>query len=969
MKSSGNLIAIVLIASAFTLHSSAQSSMQSITSAKRVYNSNNLSKETPAVVAPNRAMVPSNDDCSGAIDVPCGGSVSSTTVGAAVDVTSCASFSSPGVWYSVTPTSSGNLTASLCGSGYDTWISAYSGTCASLACLASNDDFCGLQSQITFAVIAGNTYYILVNGYTTNSGTFTLAITCPGPPCVVTIPPGAVAETEVCSADANGGCNAPTPVYQNITCGETISGTSWCDGTTRDTDWFLFSVASTTSATITASAEFPFQIFFIRVGGCPTLNDSIVGYPTIPSGPACAVVTSTQTLTPGLYAAFLSPLDWTTIITCGSGTEHYYLTLTMPGSTPTITPPGPVAICGNGNIDLTSSAATSYLWSPGGETTQLINVTTSGNYTVTTTTANGCSGTSSAVTVSINASPTVSITGNATTCTSDTLTANATAGSGNITGYQWQLNSVDIPSATGSTYIASSTGSYTVVVTNSNGCSTTSAPFSVTASTGPTVNITGNLIQCTADTLTANTTGAISYQWQLNSSDISGATGTTYIATASGDYTVVVSSSDGCTSTSAVYSITVNAAPTVSIVGVNYACFGNSQTLTASATAGSGVITGYQWQESNVDIPGETNGTYSANAAGSYSVIVYNSNGCSTTSALYNFSIANNPTVSVTGNASICSGNSTVLTANATAGSGSIIGYQWQESNIDILGETDSTYTVTAVGSYVVIVTNSYGCTAASTPVVVTTAAAPVVNITGNAPICPGDSVLLTASSTDVIITYQWQLNSGNISGATDSTYYASAAGDYTVVVTNSAGCTGTATTVTVTISLLPTAGNTFTTVGDGVSFTNTSTDATTYSWDFGDGSPIDNSTNPSHLYTADGTYIVTMIACNLCSCDTLIDTVTVSTLLVSAIENSESFHIYPNPVSEALNIDFNSASSQSFVINVFNSLGQVIYSDVLKNVSGKIHSVVNVNDFAHGYYTLQITSNATVVRSKFIVQ
>src|SRR5205085_144557 len=111
-------------------------------------------------------------------------------------------------------------------------------------------------------------------------------------------------------------------------------------------------------------------------------------------------------------------------------------------------------------------------------------------------------------------------------------------------------------------------------------------------------------------------------------------------------------------------------------------------------------------------------------------------------------------TVNITGNAAMCTGDLNTLTANATAGSGSITGYQWQESNVDITGETNSTYSPTASGSYTVIVTNSYGCTQTSAPFVVTASNGPSVTITGASPICAGDSVLLTASSTDAITSY-----------------------------------------------------------------------------------------------------------------------------------------------------------------------------------------------------------------------
>src|SRR6185295_8220450 len=69
-----------------------------------------------------------------------------------------------------------------------------------------------------------------------------------------------------------------------------------------------------------------------------------------------------------------------------------------------------------------------------------------------------------------------------------------------------------------------------------------------------------------------------------------------------------------------------------------------------------------------------------------------------------------NPTGSISGSSSLCTGSNTLLTANATAGSGSIASYQWKESGADISGAVNSPYAATAAGSYTVEVANSEGC-------------------------------------------------------------------------------------------------------------------------------------------------------------------------------------------------------------------------------------------------------------------
>ena len=135
-----------------------------------------------------------NDACTGAITINCGQTITgSTACGATIDaVATCGTTlnTAPGLWYQFvgdgTP-----VTLSLCGSGYDTKIGVFTGTCAALVCVTGNDDFCGLQSQVTFNTNASVTYYILVTGFSTQTGNFTLTRTC-APACSGVPSPGAI---------------------------------------------------------------------------------------------------------------------------------------------------------------------------------------------------------------------------------------------------------------------------------------------------------------------------------------------------------------------------------------------------------------------------------------------------------------------------------------------------------------------------------------------------------------------------------------------------------------------------------------------------------------------------------------------------------------------------------------------------------------------------------------------------------
>ncbi|MHC4498511.1 MAG: hypothetical protein ACYS21_05290, partial [Planctomycetota bacterium] len=126
------------------------------------------------------AYAPANDDCANA-----------EAVGDVVDKpfdTMCATFdgdghcmTGPNIWYCYTATCTGYVTVSLCGSGYDTRLAVYNG-CACYPTLGNmidcNDNFCGLESQMTFWAVDGNDYLIEVGGLADNTGLGLLSISC-----------------------------------------------------------------------------------------------------------------------------------------------------------------------------------------------------------------------------------------------------------------------------------------------------------------------------------------------------------------------------------------------------------------------------------------------------------------------------------------------------------------------------------------------------------------------------------------------------------------------------------------------------------------------------------------------------------------------------------------------------------------------------------------------------------------------
>ncbi|HYV92290.1 MAG TPA: T9SS type A sorting domain-containing protein [Chitinophagales bacterium] len=155
----------------------------------------------------------------------------------------------------------------------------------------------------------------------------------------------------------------------------------------------------------------------------------------------------------------------------------------------TVTPTGTVSTCSGVYITLTANSGSgiSYQWKKGnttlaGATNSTYSTKNAGNYKVYESNSSGCSSTSAATTVTVLAAPTATITplGNLDICGTGSVVLQANSGSG-LT-YQWKKGSGDIPGETNQTYTATTKGTYKVVVTNSNGCSKTSAGVKVTKS-------------------------------------------------------------------------------------------------------------------------------------------------------------------------------------------------------------------------------------------------------------------------------------------------------------------------------------------------------------------------------------------------------------------------------------------------------------------------------------------------------
>jgi PKD repeat protein len=146
-------------------------------------------------------------------------------------------------------------------------------------------------------------------------------------------------------------------------------------------------------------------------------------------------------------------------------------------------------------------------------------------------------------------------------------------------------------------------------------------------------------------------------------------------------------------------------------------------------------------------------------------------------------------TIDPSGTVNFCKGSSITLTAD----NGSGLHYQWMKNSVAIAGATSQSYKVKKAGNYQVKENSTTGCSATSSATTVGIFNSPTATIIalGNLNICSTGSVTLQASS-NTIVTYQWKRGAANLSGATNQTYLATKTGTYKCVVTGSNGCSKT---------------------------------------------------------------------------------------------------------------------------------------------------------------------------------
>jgi hypothetical protein len=473
-----------------------------------------------------------------------------------------------------------------------------------------------------------------------------------------------------------------------------------------------------------------------------------------------------------------------------------------------------------------------------------------GTYICTITASNGCV-TTEEVTITQPAGITISITKEDATCyggTDGSATANVTGGSGAIT-YSWNTT----PVQTTQTATNLTAGTYTVTVTRNNCSKTATVTINQGAQIGGSLSTTPATCGQSDGTATANATGGaggFTYSWNTNPEQ------TTQTATglATGTYIVTATDADGC-SVSAPVNVPNVGGPTVTVTETPVTCNGGTNgTATATPSGGVGPYT-YIWDTD----PVQTTQTISGLEVGTYTVYVTDSQGCNGEGTV-TVTQSNSITVTATFTNPLCY-NSTDGTASATASGGTTpYWFQW-DANPVIYNQNA---TGLPAGTYTVIATDNFGCSATATVTLVNPPLM-LVNIAGNNLSCNSandGSATANVSGGTQPYTYDWNTNPDQTTQTAENL----PAGNYSVLVTDSNGCVATAgTTITQPPAITLSVSSTNTPCGqqNGTATATASGGEGTlaYSWN---SNPVQTTAVATNLPA--GTYTVTVTDDNNCS-------------------------------------------------------------------------------------------------------
>jgi len=545
----------------------------------------------------------------------------------------------------------------------------------------------------------------------------TPVITGPASVCAtdLTDTPATVNTTTYSSSIPTQTASSGTIAYAWTVTGGTIIGAS--NTPSISVQWNNSSNVNTSTGTITLKHTSSF--------GCESTGTLNVVVNPLPEPKIVGAAVACQNTVENYSTAGVpgSSYNWTltggNVIRAGQGTPNVAVEWTLPGSATltvaqtnsfgctvlntmsvtvnalpnaTLSVSGPTTFCPTGDITICAPIGfTKYVWNTG-ETARCIVARTSGQYWCIVTNTNGCSDTSSMVTLNVLAGPqpTIALSGPTTFCEGGSVVLTAPTG---FNAYRWSTGE------TTQSITATKSGNYTVTVADNNGCTGSSAEVDVTVnpSPKPELTVTGNVNFCAGDSVVVTApAGYASYAWTSTAGNAY-ATERTIVIKATDTVTCQVVDIFGCSGASASVGVKTPPVvkPVVSVVGSATFCTGGSVKLVANDGFNS-----YVWSN------GSNGKEVTVTEAGDYFVTVIDrTTNCPVASTVVKVVVNEAP------GKPMISREGDVLTAKTTASN--VDGWSWSRNGAEIVGAEQNQYKVSMPGVYTATV-KVPGCTSTS---------------------------------------------------------------------------------------------------------------------------------------------------------------------------------------------------------------------------------------------------------------
>ena len=587
-----------------------------------------------------------------------------------------------------------------------------------------------------------------------------------------------------------------------------------------------------------------------------------------------------------------------------------------------------------------------YQWSNGAQTAAIVNIPAD-TYQVTVTDGENCSATASVVVSQPSELQTnVSTTGETGVGANDgTATATVTGGTQGYT-YIWSNNAT----TAGITGLAP--GNYTVTVTDSNGCTTSQSATVNFYGCNISSQITSVNISCngagngSAEVSVTGTSEAVSYLWS------NGSTSSAVSGLVPGTYSVTSTDATGCVTVASTAILEPDPLAAGASSTDETGPGTNDGTASANPTGGTGSYT-YIWST------GATTATLAGLVPGIYTVTVTDENNC-TTSQSVNVRAFNCNVAAVISSTSVScpDGNDGSATVNASNGQEPYT-YSWSN------GSAEATTTGLAVGQYTVTVQDNAGCSLTlSVNISAEDTTPPVLNCPANIYGCGADFIVYPApTATD---NCSLQGPPVRISGQASGTPFNDGETVQVFAATDGSGNTGYC-SFSVIIYPIPDIlidGLTNDQNGQGVGTIFITavggSGGYLYTWNK-NGQFYSNAEDLTALSA--GSYLLTITDANGCS-SALAPIIITNTVGTNNAENISGVRLWPNPVSNRLNVELNDLEGRISSCVVLDQRGKVLFEIVLSEIS----SGIEVGNLPDGLYLLRLTTETgSVIPVQFI--